>query len=68
MFQGKIWPKTGSPCMFPEEIEADFALYMKHCSFLRIPKSKQKLKEDIWHFVKYKGIDIRRMPEDGPGI
>ena len=67
MFGGQIRPKIGSPCLFPRHMEEDIALYMKHCMFLCIPKTKQRLKEDILHFVQYKQLNIPRMPEDGPG-
>ena len=67
MYKGQIRPTTGCPCLFPPEMEEDIALFMKHCTFLHIPRSKQILKEDILHFVQYKGMNIQRMAEDGPG-
>ena len=48
-------------------MEEDIALFMKHCIFLRIPKTRQKLREDILHFVQYKQLQTPRMAEDGPG-
>ena len=68
MYGGEIRPKIGSPHMFPRHMEEDIALFMKHCTYLRIPKTKQNLKEDILYFVQYKQLDFPRMPEDGPGI
>ena len=53
--------------MFPHEMEADMALFMKHCSFLQVPRTKEMLKKDVVHFVKYKNLDFPRMPDDGPG-
>ena len=67
MFSGQIRPKTGAPCLFPEEMEADIALYMKHCGFLRIPCTRQILRQDIVHFIQYKNLKFPKMPEDGPG-
>ena len=67
MFGGELRPKIGALCLFPTHMEEDIALFMKHCQFLRIPRTKQKLKEDILHFVQYKELKIPRMPEDGPG-
>ena len=67
MYSGEVRPKTGSPCMFPRHMEEDIALFMKHCEFLRVPRTKQLMKEDILHFVQYKNLKISRMPEDGPG-
>ena len=66
MFHGEVQPKTGSPCMFSAEKESDIALFMKHCQFLRIPRTKQMLKDDIWHFVKFKQLHVPTMPEDRP--
>ena len=67
MFQGQIRPKTGSPPLFPPEMEADFVLYMKYCCFLRLPHSRQLLKANILHFVQYKGLKIKNLADDGPG-
>ena len=67
MFKGEIRPKTGSPTMFTPEMEADFTLYMKHCSYMRIPCTQTLLKEDIVHFVQYRNLQIKNMAEDGPG-
>ena len=39
-YQGEIRPKTGSPYLFPKGVEEDIALFMKHCMFLRIPRTK----------------------------
>ena len=48
-------------------MEEDIALFMKHCIFLRIPRTRQILREDILHFVQYKNLNVPKMPEDGPG-
>ena len=65
-YSGEIRPKVGSPTLFTPEVEADIALYMKHCTFLRIPRSRQLLKEDILHYVQFKGLTIKNLSEDGP--
>ena len=38
MYAGQVRPKMGCPGIFPMELEADMALYLKHCDLLRIPK------------------------------
>ena len=68
MYNNEIQPKTGSPPIFPPEIEEDFALYLKHCSLLRIPHTRLTFKEDVLHFVQYKHLNIPRLHEDGPGV
>ena len=67
MFQGQIRPKTGLPTMFPKEMEADFALYMKHCCFLRVPRTRALMKEEILHYVQHKNIKIPKLADEGPG-
>ena len=66
-YGGKIRPKTGGPPIFPYELESDFALFMKHCQLLRIPRSRQDLKNDIWHYVDHYGLTYKKLQEDGPG-
>ena len=68
MFQGQMRPKIGCPTVFPPEIEADFALYLKHCALLRIPCSRKLFKGDVLHFTQYKELTFPKMPEDGPGM
>ena len=48
-------------------MEEDIALYMKHCTLLRVPRTRTMLKEDILHFVNYKELKIDNLAEDGPG-
>ena len=67
MFSAEVRPKTGSPTLFSAETEGDIALYMKHCSLLRIPRSRKLLKQDICHFVQYKNLKIPNLAEGGPG-
>ena len=67
MFGGELRPNIGAPCLFPTHMEEDIAHFMKHCQFLRVPRTKKQLKEDILHFVQYKQLNIPRMAEDGPG-
>ena len=67
LYGGNIRPKTGAPRMFEEELEGLFALYMKHCSLLRVPCTRTLLREDILHYVQYKSLTVDKMPEDGPG-
>ena len=67
MFHGQMRPKTGSPGIFPQEIEADFVLYLKHCSFLRIPRKHVRFRGDILHFTQYKELRFPKMGEEGPG-
>ena len=67
-YEGQIRPKTGAPGIFPQELEADFALYLKQCDMLRIPKTKQEFKEDIWHYVNYHNLTFKQLQEDGPGL
>ena len=52
--------------MFSKEVEEDIALFLKHCTFLRVPRTKTMLRDDILHYVQYKQLDVPRMPEDGP--
>ena len=68
MYKGNIRPKLGAPGIFPAQLEADLALYMKHCDLLRIPRTRQELKEDIMHYVKYYNLTFNRLQDDGPGI
>ena len=58
MYNQEIRPKTGAPAIFSDEIEADFALYLKHCSFLRVPHTRQVFQKDILHFVQYKQLQV----------
>ena len=53
--------------MFPDEMEADIALFMKHCSLLRIPRTRDMLRQDIVHYVLYNELSFPKMCEDGPG-
>ena len=68
LYQGEIKPKTGAPGIFPEELEADLALFMKHCELLRIPRTRSHLKEDIWHYIDYHKLEFKKLTEDGPGM
>ena len=67
MYEGQIRPKTGGPPIFPYELESDLALFMKHCELLRIPKTRQDLKSDIWHYVNHYNLTYKRLTDDGPG-
>ena len=67
MYNQEIRPKTGAPAIFSDEIEADFALYLKHCSLLRIPRTRSQFREDILHFTQYKQLTFPKIGEDGPG-
>ena len=67
MFRGEVRPKTGAPCLFSSEMEEDIALFMKHCTFLHIPRTKKMMKEDILHFIQYKQVQAPRMADDRPG-
>ena len=67
MYSGEVRPKTGAPCMFPKVVEEDMALFMKHCEFLRIPRTRQMLRKDIVHYVYFKEMTVPKMPKDGPG-
>ena len=67
MLSGQVQPKTGAPHLFPPKMEEDIALFMKHCTFLRIPRTKKLLQDDILHYIQYKQIQAPRMAEDGPG-
>ena len=60
-------PKTGFPGIFSEDLEADFALFLKHCQFLRIPRTKNRFKEDINHSVEYNNLTFLKLMEEGPG-
>ena len=66
-FDGQIRPKTGCPPLFHPELEGEFALYVKHCCILRVPRTRRLLKEDIWHYVQYKHLQIKNLQEGGPG-
>ena len=68
MYQGAVRPKVGVPKLFPEHIEEDIALFMKHCALLRVPQTRQMLKEDILHYVQYKELTIPKLAEEGPGM
>ena len=67
MYAGQVRPKMGCPGIFPTELEADMALYLKHCDLLRIPKTQLQFKEDIQHYVKYNDLTFKLLTEDGPG-
>ena len=66
-YQGQLRPKTGFPGIFSEELEADFALFLKHCLFLRIPRSKSRFKQDIAHYIDYNNLTFPKLHEEGPG-
>ena len=66
-YHGAIRPKTGAPAMFPIELERDFALFVKHCELLRIPRTRGHLKSDIQHYVSVKNITFKKLAHDGPG-
>ena len=53
--------------MFQFEVEGDVALFVKHCCFLRIPRTHEMLRKDILHYTQYKQLNVPKMPEDGPG-
>ena len=55
-YQGEIRPRTGAPGIFPRPFEEDLALFMKHCDLLKIPRTRQQLKDDIWHYVWYHNL------------
>ena len=65
--KGQSRLKTGFPGIFPEDLEADFTLFIKHCQFLRIPRSKTRFKQDIVHYVEFNNLEFKKMQEDGPG-
>ena len=67
MYGGQLRPKTGAPSLFPYEMECDLALFMKHCCLLRIPRTRNKLKEDIMNYVNRKNMNIPKLLEGGPG-
>ena len=67
MYNQEIRPKTGAPAIFSDEIEADFALFLKHCLFLRVPRTRQVFQKDILHFVQYKQLQVPKMGEEGQG-
>ena len=67
MFEGKIRPKVGSPSIFSPELEEDFALFIKHCDLLRIPRTRPIFRQDVVHYVENKELTIPRMSENGPG-
>ena len=68
MYQGQVRPKIGALKLFPDAMEEDLAIFMKHCKFLRIPQMRQMLKEEILHFVQYKDMTVPKLGDDGPGI
>ena len=63
-YHGAVRPHT---CMFPVALERDFALFLKHCELLRVPRTKSDLKRDIQHYVKYYNLQFKKLTEDGPG-
>ena len=67
MYKGQVRPKIGSPGIFPDELESEFALYLKHCDLLRIPKTRQEFRQDIQHYVKLHDLTFKLLTEDGPG-
>ena len=67
MFGGAVRPKTGAPPMLSEELEGDFALYVKHCCLLRVPRTRDMLRADILHFTQFASLNVPKMPEDGSG-
>ena len=68
MYGGKIRPKTGTPGIFPHELESELALFLKHCDLLRIPRTRLEFKEDIWEYIDYYGLTFKKLQDDGPGI
>ena len=66
-YQNQVRPKTGSPAIFPKDLEEDLALFMKHCDLLRIPRTRDRFKEDISHYVEYNSLSFKRLEKDGPG-
>ena len=66
-YHGELRPKTGAPGIFPKELEAEFALFLKHCQFLWIPKTKNQFKEDIRHYINFKKLTFKKLQDDGPG-
>ena len=67
MYGGKIRPKAGGPPIFPIELEGDFALFLKHCDLLRIPKTRLQFKEYIWHYVEHYNLEFKKLEDNGPG-
>ena len=67
MYEGQIRPKTGSPAIFTPELESEFALFIKHCDLLRIPRTRLDFKDDILNYVRYHNLTIKRLEDDGPG-
>ena len=67
MYDGQVRPKTGAPGIFPTHLEADLALFIKHCDLLRIPRTRKDLKSDIWHYVKHNDLEFKKLTKDGPG-
>ena len=67
MYEGQVRLKIGSPGIFPDELECEFALYLKHCDLLRIPKTRADFKKDILEYVNYHNLTFKQMHEDGPG-
>ena len=67
MYEGQIRPKTGAPGIFPTELECDLALFLKHCKLLRIPRTRQQFREDIWHYVDFHDLTFKKLQDDGPG-
>ena len=66
-YDGKLRPKMGAPTMLSEELEEDIALFVKHMQLLRVPLTKEKLKDDIVHYHKQHNLKNPKMPHDGPG-
>ena len=66
-YHGAVRPKIGAPSMFPISLERDFALFLKHCDLLRVPRTKTDLKTDIHHYVNYYKLDFAKLTHDGPG-
>ena len=61
MYEGQVRPKTGSPGIFSHELECEFALYLKHCDLLPIPKTQQEFKEDILMYVDYFKLNLKKL-------
>ena len=66
-FDGQVRPKTGAPPLFPHDLEGDFALYVKHCSLLCVPRTRQLLKDDIMHSVQVTQFQNDKLGVDDPG-
>ena len=66
-YGGQLRLKIGSPGIFPYELEGEFALFLKHCELLRIPRSKLRFKEDIRHHIEHNNLTFEKLSPDGPG-